>query len=32
MPEKNFSKTALTGEQTFDDWELGGEMILGFAE
>jgi hypothetical protein len=32
MPEKDFSKTILTGEQTFDDWELGGEMILGSAE
>jgi hypothetical protein len=31
-PEKEFSKTVLTGEQTFDHRELSGKMLPGFAE
>jgi hypothetical protein len=30
--EKEFSKTVLTGEQTFEDRELGSKMLPGFAE
>ena len=32
IPEKNFSRTVLPGEQAFDDQALGGKMIPGLAE
>jgi hypothetical protein len=31
-PEKKFSKTVPTGEQTFDDRELEGKILPGLAE